>query len=442
MEMNSDCPRKIAREIAQQAFFCVIGTVNPEPCPPGFFSRGGEKSCHGCPVGFFAAARNSTSCEICWGTYTPADRAVRCISCSSGQYLADVTNTSCTLCASGFFRNETGLSCTGCPQGWDTRNTRGSGKCLEIDDSKLAQAPILDSIVYDGEALEVTYHNADDESCKEIMLVYTNDEKELSTSTSTIFHLSHINAWEYVVSVRARCVDPYGRLSPPSPSWFTASRCEKTGEYLQVFSDEENQREVLPLYASGAQRGPTCAQCPEGIDCQNVTVGTVRSLRAKDGFWLLPRSLRRSFGETTRCIGKCIRGACASPYSGPLCGHCEAGAMLTFGRGCSVCPSHGIFLAQAIGLSLFIFGIATYIIYMMAFEARWTSSPLADFLTLSLRIMTSYFQVAFILSIYKMKFPPAVSGIISGQTALSSPGEVIINVDCLEVSSSAMGFSL
>ena len=417
----------------------MTGTIKPEPCPPGFYSGTGDKSCEGCPVGFFAANDNSSFCEVCSeGTYTPSDRAVRCLSCFVGQYLAAATNTSCTACLSGRFRNETELLCSECPEGWDTRETGGQSKCQKIDESDLAKAPVLESIVYDGKSLQVTY-DVEEKDCSQMDLLNTKEER-LGVSTSGTFNVSKVNAWQEVIFMRARCTEPRSRQSAPSPGWITASDCAESSEYLKVFSNEENQALPLPLYTSEGKLGPTCVKCPDGIDCKKSTVGTLDSMRAKDGFWPLPAHLRNSFGDTAECMGVCTDGQCTSPYAGPLCGHCEAGATMGLGRVCSACPNLGAFLAQAIVVSLLVFGVATYIIYDgIRGAVDIESTGKLPFLTLSLRTMTSYFQVASMLSLYKMKFPGFVSGMIVGQAALSSPGEVMANVDCLGVGGNAMG---
>ena len=432
-ECSGDCPA---------GFFCVTETIKPESCPPGFYSGAGDKSCEGCPVGFFAANGNSSSCEACSeGTFTPTDRAVRCLSCFAGQYLVAATNTSCTACLRGRFRNDTGLSCSNCPQGWDTRGVDGQSKCQKIDKSGLAKAPVLESIVFDGKSLQVTYDY--DDGCENMVLSVTDTEyvrRRHSISGRVTFNLSHINAWQEVIPMRAKCIERESRESVPSPGWITAADCAESSEYLRVFSNEEDQAPPLPLYTSEGKLGPTCAKCPDGINCKKSTVGTLDSMRAKDGFWPLPAHLRKSFGDTAKCIGNCTDGQCASPYAGPLCGHCEAGATMGLGRICSACPNHGAFLVQAIFGSLFVFGAATYIIYDgIRGTVDIESTGKLPFLTLSLRTMTSYFQVASMLSLYKMKFPGFVSGMIVGQAALSSPGEVMANVDCLGVGSNAVG---
>ena len=124
------------------------------------------------------------------------------------------------------------------------------------------------------------------------------------------------------MSLRARCLVPKSLESTPSPGWITAPDCFEASEYLKVFAKEEEEADPLPLYTLGAKRGPACAQCPSGIECRKSTVGTVASMRPRANYWLLPKGLRRSFGDTAECIGDCIDGKCKSPY-GPLCGHCE-----------------------------------------------------------------------------------------------------------------------
>ena len=57
---------------------------------------------------------------------------------------------------------------------------------------------------------------------------------------------------------------------------------------------------------------------------------------------------------------------------------------------------------------------------------------------MSIRTITSYLQVASMLSLYKMQFPDFVSAMVVGQAVVSSPGEAITNVDCMGVAGSQL----
>eukprot|EP00949_MAST-11_sp_MAST-11-sp1_P005219 g5219.t1 len=96
--------------------------------------------------------------------------------------------------------------------------------------------------------------------------------------------------------------------------------------------------------------------------------------------------------------------------------------------------SLGASFAQIIVGILIVFAAAAYVIYDgIVGASEIESTGVLPFHTLSLRTMTSYLQVASMLSLYKMTFPEFVKSMIAGQAAVSSPGEVITNIDCLGV---------
>eukprot|EP00949_MAST-11_sp_MAST-11-sp1_P004580 g4580.t1 len=92
----------------------------------------------------------------------------------------------------------------------------------------------------------------------------------------------------------------------------------------------------------------------------------------------------------------------------------------------------GVSLAQILVGMLVVFAAAAYVVYDgIVGASEIESTGVLPFHTLSLRTITSYLQVASMLSLYKITFPALVTKMIAGQVAVSSPGEVITNIDCL-----------
>eukprot|EP00949_MAST-11_sp_MAST-11-sp1_P004943 g4943.t1 len=290
--------------------------------------------------------------------------------------------------------------------------------------------PLFERITTNGTHVHVTL-NSTDVDCTTI-LEYSNSEfgGYIRLTNDGVVNQS---GWNHPLYFQSRCEEPSRPMK--AKAWQTAEACLHSEEYLQVYADEFRQREPLVLYSSDADEAtPECKTCPSGAVCKADTIGTLASLQPQEGFVRVEQKYSKAFGMSEKCIGECSDGKCAESYAGPLCGHCAEGATVSIGRTCAQCPSHGVFVVQVLLGMVIVGAAAAYLIYDgIVGASEIESKGVLPFHTLSLRTMTSYLQVASMLSLYKMKFPGFVAGMVVGQAAVSSPGEAITNIDCMGV---------
>ncbi|XP_062603182.1 uncharacterized protein LOC134264959 [Saccostrea cucullata] len=131
---NSSTPTQDANaNICPEGFYCPVGTVTSQSCPPGTFNpstgRQAVGECTNCTGGYYCPDYNMTAAgpQCSQGYYCPsaADTATFII-CPAGSYCAQGVSTP-SPCPAGTFSNVTGLSavtqCTNCSGGYYCPNT-------------------------------------------------------------------------------------------------------------------------------------------------------------------------------------------------------------------------------------------------------------------------------------------------------------------------------
>eukprot|EP00949_MAST-11_sp_MAST-11-sp1_P005346 g5346.t1 len=221
---------------------------------------------------------------------------------------------------------------------------------------------------------------------------------------------------------------PTGSVSVEGAPGCVSANCQPGVEYLV----KRNNSKLTAVWS--------CEPCPAGAVCRKDAQW--QEVMAKTGYWRVPGPAPQKFErciEKSACMGadplKRLNATegCRVHYTGPLCGHCASGATISgFGRTCSRCPSKTASTVQVIVGILIVVLAAIYIIYDgIVGASEIESTGILPFHTLCIRTVVSYLQVASMLSLYNLTFPDFVSSMIAGQAAVSSPGEVITNIDCI-----------
>ena len=224
--------------------------------------------------------------------------------------------------------------------------------------------PELTMILPTPEGVQVAFWSRSD--CKSTTIRFKfNTTEFIEVEGRSAVHIP-ANGWLTEVAITAVCEKKREESDPTAslvPQWRTASSCRAT-EYLQVFQNDD-QATRLPLFANTS--GPQCMPCKRGADCSGSVVGIAGTLPLLSNHWQVPwNKLGKGEGVwAEECIvkGACNTTGCVPPYSGPLCGMCEAGATRGAGECVLTCPREGENEARMAGLFFLASMALIYLIY-------------------------------------------------------------------------------
>ena len=371
------------------------GNSTCHACPLGYKSLSGSATCTGVTPGWFLNASNiSEPCReghMCQGKasgsvpcqkgkYAANQGGIQCFGCSPGKYADTEATVRCKICSSGRFQAEEGMhSCFPCRNG--TFSAAGASECTQCDLGKYGR------------------HMA-------CLKCPTGQYSDARGSTTCL-----------------NCTDgkiPNSQATAcEKPPWKTKEDC-KLGEYLNDSSQNKTDH--------------TCEICMYGGDCSKLVILSL--LKPKKGYKSMSWN-HHIFGDCRppdACGGDCIAG-----HSGELCSECLAGWSTNSKQKTLCAPCPGIFYTILLFFGAVVLGVMifSYLVSDNLHGARLMMPTLKGALTkmpfhsIAIRIVSSYLQIAGLLTRFDLTLPPAVNTLTTVASSSSSLSEQLLMFDCM-----------
>ena len=275
------------------------------------------------------------------------------------------------------------------------------------------------------------------------------------------------SAWEQLRYFRAKVIKSEaggkgrrGPFSTRNDAWVITSKCGDS-LYLRTHPEDNLKRAPLSLQAATEHDElPSCLPCPKGANCRGSrTWSQVESL---PGFRPLPWD-DRGYGKCPRppaCPGSdnmmvlnestflwnggnSTRDAetCNSGHRGILCAECNHWFDTKLGDQlglCVMCPDQSQNYWRLGGLAVvgvlmmsFLVGDSLHGIKKIVNGVAQGDDVAVPFHSVGIRIISSYMQVAGLLNNFRLDLPPAVTSLVTAQSAASGVGGAVISFNCL-----------
>jgi hypothetical protein len=385
-------------------------------CPEGYASlRNGSAACSECSVGKYMDETGSYPCKQCAkGSIASAPAKATCSQCNAGRYTLEAGSSQCNECVPGKHGRDDEEGCFSCPVGWKRAETdHDLGACL--------QCPTGWTTPVEGATI-----------CSRCGLGSFGSSKGNCTSCPSGWFKDDMAATECSSACANSDKVPNAQgTGCELPPWGT---CQLGVEYLH--DDPPEDRTAW-----------TCAPCPRGANCSMDRVPTLSTLRAQEGFKRLSWSnwTVRFYGECPNPLA-CVPTApdgCALGHDGnasELCSQCLPGWASQDGKQlCAQCLDEGgtaglFLLAVLLGIVVFSFlvwdnvnGAKDMIPKNDGGGGHKVSMP---FHSISIRIVSSFLQVAGMLSQFDLTLPESVRTLVKVESSASSLSEQLLLFDC------------
>jgi len=214
------------------------------------------------------------------------------------------------------------------------------------------------------------------------------------------------------------------RTACEKPPWKVPSDCSENEQYLDDTSTDF--------------KNWTCVPCIYGADCSGHQ--TIQTLKALPSY--------RTMTWSNDVFGKCSSpDTCNIKYTNnsgcrhghnantsELCAQCIVGwAATTRTEVCARCPARGWTILLFCMAVLFVVGLFTYLVADSIDGAKEMieTKESMPFHSISIRIVSSYLQVAGMLLSFDLTLPASVRGLIMVEASTSSLSEQFLHFDCL-----------
>lgn len=203
------------------------------------------------------------------------------------------------------------------------------------------------------------------------------------------------------------------------PPWKIKEDC-KLGEYL-----DDSSRDRMDH---------SCETCIYGADCSKFS--TLSSLKPKKGY--------KAMSWNNYTFGACLipdacNGTCVEGHSGELCTECISGYATTSKQRdlCARCPSGFLTALLFLGAMILAIIVFSYLVWdnlngaqlmMPTSEGALTKMP---FHSIAIRIVSSYLQIAGLLTRFDLTLPAAVNTLAVVESSSSSLSEQLLLFDCV-----------
>ena len=366
------------------------------------------------------------------------EAATACAKCKGARFAGETGSTICEACPSGYYlpesrdndqcesmeQNLERIHCTQCPSGWSTGGRKGQNECTSgsavdiLEGQQMLKLVDSDySKIYIAVKFKVASSNGVTHQDLNVQVVVYRGGKSAENK-------------DHLAMAAAEIMQ-----SPDDPDIYTAVIGNGTGNilrygtwyYIALAGSEFTERIEIDC--------PLNAECGNKND-ENVNFfdrGTTREhIKSIKGYWKYTNLTFEPCPNKNAClsVGPTER-PCDVAYKGTLCLECSDGFQRSHGDQCMACekgPLNAIFIVL---VTLFIALIMAYYVYDgIASMADIEEEGTMPFHTLSIRTLLSYLQVASMIRLYDIELPPFVNGLVSAETAISSTGNTVIDVDC------------
>jgi hypothetical protein len=463
---------------------CRVGAAacqSSQPCPVGFIgTRPPSDTCEACPAGWTTAAAGALNCQQCEpGQYTSEHGSPSCELCDfampANQYTSSSGSTGCQVCDPDL--QSTGKACQGIlsdpniptpmnvlvyamtpsttsPNGINITWKLGSSSSFSFE-MRVSTSPDFPP-VDDGSNRTTVIKDimpAQREAGGSLSAVLR--DLPMATTTTTIF--------DRVLYVQIRTVDVekshlMSSWSTSSQSWTTTDKCSDS-EYLITTGTGLNPQQWK------------CVNCPKGSSCKGPV--TWEKVGPLFGYWKIPadqRSLPLAEGEIfllckypPACPGMpnlFMEGQFFAPDDADASNDLakvvttfdpevdENNATCAFALGhrngsrlCHAClpryKSDGdgrcsLCLNASANYTLLVLGVVALFVILIAIISLQIGLAGAQTRSDSIRkILFNHLQVASLLNVFPLEWPPAFIGLFDFQASISTIGSQLINPDCV-----------
>ena len=462
-----------------------------DACAMGFYQDSeGQASCLPCLPGEFGNETGMQSCHICdIGRVSRKPNATLCEDCDPGKSSDAIGSARCTLCAAGQFSSSVGSKCRGCPTGF-YQNIPGERTC-----NKAANG----TIVLEGRAAAVdvplgsyikctTASNSDCkiEPCPAGRYGH-NPPRESACKKCPAGQSSFSSSIKCSVCAKGKfaiepgvekCMDcPIGKFQPqdskPSTSCKTCPEGfvqDRTGEStclsLNWLQPEEcGADQYLNNTDKDQPESWKCVSCPKGGSCswQKTTWANLGPLF---GWWKIPESQRED--HWSQVFAECLYPPACPGQANPalenryenddgedlaklssknrsnvcdvdlgfknysrLCHMCRQGHRRYRVNQCARCPETGQNWGLLVLGLIVLLGLLAYVI-----SSALRKSGRKHLHQSVKKVLINYLQVMSLARSFPLRWPESLNLLFEIQGALSTLGDHIVNMDCLNDTSS------